>query len=227
MNEQTRICRKCGREKPIASFPKRYGKKAHLREHTCGVCKLQRHRALNPGQRAAQCIRARARKKGLSVEQYHATKGRRIARNPTYLAQKHRLRIDGLIVRKNQKRRCPLLSAYPKIEYQVNRQYYLNKSREYCRANPDKSYAKKLRRKMRLAGVVNDLTPLQWQGILRMFRYRCAYCGKGGKLTQDHITPITKRGGHTASNVVPACQRCNSSKHAGPPPCIVQPVLLI
>ncbi|MGH2534073.1 MAG: HNH endonuclease [Thermomicrobiales bacterium] len=43
--------------------------------------------------------------------------------------------------------------------------------------------------------------------------HRCAYCGVDGKLTMDHGVSLSKGGRHTISNIVPACQSCNSRKH--------------
>jgi 5-methylcytosine-specific restriction endonuclease McrA len=68
-------------------------------------------------------------------------------------------------------------------------------------------------RRARMKGVVNDLTPDQWTDILSAYGGRCAYCGDlPGKITMDHVVPISKGGGHTARNVVPACLPCNSGK---------------
>ena len=44
----------------------------------------------------------------------------------------------------------------------------------------------------------------------------CAYCGQGVEdgalLTLDHLRPVSKGGGHEATNLVTACQHCNSSR---------------
>ena len=69
---------------------------------------------------------------------------------------------------------------------------------------------------MRLANVENTLTTEEWKAILEYFNHRCAYCRRAGlKLTKDHVIAIVRGGGHTAENVVPACQRCNSMKSSG------------
>jgi 5-methylcytosine-specific restriction endonuclease McrA len=34
----------------------------------------------------------------------------------------------------------------------------------------------------------------------------------GLKLTQEHVIPVSRGGGTTAENIVPACGKCNSSK---------------
>jgi hypothetical protein len=103
------------------------------------------------------------------------------------------------------------------------------RERAYRQRNPHKVcfFAKTRRARKRNASVV-DLTAAQWAAIQAAFDHRCAYCGKRrkDKLTQDHITPLSKGGGHTASNIVPACASCNSTKHTGPPLAPVQPLLL-
>lgn len=43
---------------------------------------------------------------------------------------------------------------------------------------------------------------------------RCHYCHEFKPLTMDHVIPVSKGGPHTASNIVPACQPCNSRKGA-------------
>ena len=60
---------------------------------------------------------------------------------------------------------------------------------------------------------VRDLTRRDWMNILRQFNYECAYCLKKlRRLTKDHVVPLHLGGNHTASNIVPACRGCNSSK---------------
>ena len=45
------------------------------------------------------------------------------------------------------------------------------------------------------------------------FDHCCAYCGTNGDLHMEHVIPISKGGQHHLGNIVPACQRCNYSKH--------------
>lgn len=61
------------------------------------------------------------------------------------------------------------------------------------------------------------LTQAEWNHILDVFGNRCAYCGTEGKLTIDHFLPLALDGGHRASNIVPACGPCNSSKNDSDP----------
>jgi 5-methylcytosine-specific restriction endonuclease McrA len=58
---------------------------------------------------------------------------------------------------------------------------------------------------------------LEWREILEYFDYRCAYCLRDDvELTLDHVIAISRGGGHTKENVVPACKSHNSKKHDRP-----------
>jgi len=133
--------------------------------------------------------------------------------------------------------------AQSKKSYQKHRQARLAQEREnrlnkrqwrreyetrYRRAHPEKIKAKSDRRRaQRAQAPINDFTVAQWQEMKAAYGHTCAYCGrKMQRLSQDHITPLSKGGTHTASNIVPACQSCNSQKHTGPVPVPVQPLLL-
>lgn len=53
----------------------------------------------------------------------------------------------------------------------------------------------------------------QWLQCLVFFDGECAYCGvTREQLTADHLTPKSKGGADTPSNIVPACSHCNNEK---------------
>ena len=114
------------------------------------------------------------------------------------------------------------------------KKYYSNKGRHaqltaaYRKSHPEKKaqYARK-RYAAKCNAPINDLTAKQWEDIKAAYKNACAYCGRKMKrLEQDHITPLSKGGSHTLSNIVPACRSCNSKKFTGPVLCQVQPLLL-
>ena len=96
-------------------------------------------------------------------------------------------------------------------------------------AHPEVRRAHHRKRKALIRGASrSDFTDAEFEILCEIFGHRCAYCGvyAPGKLTRDHIEPVTKGGPDTLWNIVPACGHCNFSKHAGPVPVPVQPLLL-
>jgi 5-methylcytosine-specific restriction endonuclease McrA len=59
--------------------------------------------------------------------------------------------------------------------------------------------------------LVKDLTETQWLQNAAYFDNTCAYCG-GSNEEREHIVPVSKGGGYTATNIIPSCKRCNASK---------------
>lgn len=91
--------------------------------------------------------------------------------------------------------------------------------RTWHKAHPERMQEYHDRRRARKCmAPVNDFTNKQWESIKFLYNYRCIYCGRQmQRLTKDHVIPLSKSGSHTVSNIVPACQSCNSTKHNGPP----------
>ena len=129
--------------------------------------------------------------------------------------------------------------------YITHREEQIEKARQWAKEHPEQVLATvrarhkehpeihraqtKRRRARKANAAINDFTHTQWFALQEAFNHRCAYCGKRAKghLTQDHITPLSKGGNHTLSNIVPACRSCNGRKFTGPPPTPVQPFLLL
>jgi len=95
----------------------------------------------------------------------------------------------------------------------------LQRDREDWRKKSRKLYIS--RRRTRKANMSATLTILEWEHILDYYNHCCAYCGRSeqiaGKLTQDHVYPVSRGGGYTVINIVPACRVCNSQKNARTP----------
>jgi 5-methylcytosine-specific restriction endonuclease McrA len=41
---------------------------------------------------------------------------------------------------------------------------------------------------------------------------RCAHCGKSGRMTMDHILPVSRGGSHWLHNIQKLCYPCNNAK---------------
>lgn len=96
------------------------------------------------------------------------------------------------------------------------------------KAHPEIKQVLENRRRARKANApVCDFTAAQWIALQAAYDHRCVYCGKRrkGKLTQDHVQPLSQGGSHTLSNIVPACRNCNSKKYTGPPLAPIQQLL--
>lgn len=93
----------------------------------------------------------------------------------------------------------------------------IEKAKEYGRKyradRPEISRSTSQRRRARKKQAESTLTVTEWQKIVDDHFGRCHYCGaKTDDLHQEHKTPLSKGGGYTMDNIVPACQSCNSSK---------------
>lgn len=98
-----------------------------------------------------------------------------------------------------------------------NPERYAAARRRWVARNIEKVNKSKLisieRRRAVKALVSSDLTVAEWGNIVEVYGHRCAYCGaRFDNLQIEHVIPISRGGGHTASNVVPACQKCNLKK---------------
>ena len=61
-------------------------------------------------------------------------------------------------------------------------------------------------------GKAATLTTDEWLQTVRDFHTKCAYCQLTRFDALDHFVPLELGGETSASNCVPACRRCNSSK---------------
>jgi 5-methylcytosine-specific restriction endonuclease McrA len=102
-----------------------------------------------------------------------------------------------------------------------NREAARAKSLAWNRAHPEvmKAVARRWQaanpRRVRIANRDKRVvTERDWQRLCARYDYRCAYCRRIAKLTQDHVIPIARGGRHSIGNLLPACQSCNSRKHS-------------
>lgn len=146
--------------------------------------------------------------------------------------------------RNYRRNHLPEVLAYLTGYRKTHHEELLIKKKEYYAANKEEIYLKisayrvthrdlyatigNKRRAQKTHAAINDLSHAQWIEIQEHFSHCCAYCDRRmkGHLTQDHVTPLSKGGNHTMSNIVPACKSCNSKKSDGLPLRPVQPLLI-
>lgn len=187
-------CRTCKEILPLTAFTKR-ARYADGLERVCRECK----RAYAAGYKDYQKAWREANREHLRAykhEQYEANKERHNEKTRAW-QEKNREKVREIV--KRSKAKSP--------EKELERQ------RRYREAHPGYAVRNKHRRRARMANVVNNLTPEQWEARIDYFGRRCAYCNRHlSTVTVDHITPIYRGGAHTEENVVPACHTCNVRK---------------
>jgi predicted RNA-binding Zn-ribbon protein involved in translation (DUF1610 family) len=58
-----------------------------------------------------------------------------------------------------------------------------------------------------------DLDPTLIRSIYEYYNYTCVYCNKrGGKLSLEHILPVSRGGSDDFDNLAVACRKCNPTK---------------
>lgn len=62
-------------------------------------------------------------------------------------------------------------------------------------------------------GAEGSHTAAEWIALKEKQKNRCHYCSKKCKLTKDHVIPLVRGGSNYITNIVGACQPCNSKKH--------------
>lgn len=203
--ENIRKWRAANAERIAASKAKRQTKHRHLMQS-------------DPEYRATHLTRERAKAAKHRKLIREAKAIQRAEREAAELQQDiQRIKNEGVQIRPRKRKICPLLIPFPDL-------YKAAKNERISRTGM--GYASRLRRKMRVAQVVDTLTNAEWEGIKLRFKYRCAYCGERRTLTRDHVIPIhKKRGPNSVENIVPACTPCNSRKRDRPAPMPVQTLM--
>lgn len=125
--------------------------------------------------------------------------------------------------KKNRKKKLEMSHQYyqkHKTEYAIQHRLYRlrNKAKlkriakRWYKQNPEKVLARRLRLRANLNECYGSV---DWKDLflLQLLYPACAYCGSNGKLTVDHIIPMSRGGMHDLSNLVMCCKPCNSSKN--------------
>lgn len=192
----SKVCPHCGEDKPLDAFSpsRKHAGGVHFYCRPCSAAKRREYyaRTATPATRAVAAKQARERR----------------AADPAF-AEADRARI-----RARAKAKPHVVNAYNRAWRASNPERARQHSKRYRDANPDKALQYVERRRARLVGApVNDFTAEDWRALLVEFEFRCAYClSRGVALQQDHMTPLSRGGSHTRSNVVPACGPCNNRK---------------
>lgn len=107
---------------------------------------------------------------------------------------------------KNKERQAVKAKKYNSL----NREKNLARERRYVENNRAKVYSKNNARRARERAAKHYL--ITTKELKKLYSDPCFYCGSKLNIQIDHVLPIAKGGVHGISNLVSACQKCNSSK---------------
>lgn len=92
------------------------------------------------------------------------------------------------------------VNAKWRASYKAKAEYYRQKARE---------------KRIRRFGADGSHTEEEWVDLVRYFGNSCVYCGAGGKMTRDHVIPLSRKELNPTDyiqNILPACGPCNARK---------------
>jgi len=92
----------------------------------------------------------------------------------------------------------------------------LAKYKKYRVAHPDKGRIDRHNRAARKIGNGGTYTAAEWRALCAWFGNVCLCCDAGGRLTVDHVVPLSRGGTNAIVNLQPLCLSCNMRKHAKP-----------
>lgn len=95
---------------------------------------------------------------------------------------------------------------------EANREKLTEYQKAYRAANPEKLRAKEHNRRARKRNAQGSHTAEQVSARFAVHGDACIYCSSTENLHADHLKPLAKGGSNWASNIVPACSSCNTSK---------------
>lgn len=221
-----KTCSMCQATKPIAEFyPKvsgQFGVTGRCR--ACINATSTTYQQANPekaiARRRAHYERNKDRYAEASKVRYWADPEADKERSRRYRAEHYDELQEKAKMRREKPEQRAYMRAYLRQYAKAHREEARERMRQWVKNNPERHRLMannvRRRRQARKAGAERcDLTATEWVEMMEYFGQRCAYCGQPSEnLTQDHMTPISLRGDHTAANVVPSCGRCNSRKGA-------------
>lgn len=109
---------------------------------------------------------------------------------------------------KNRAKQAEYLRKY----YVENRDKLLARAIAWPAANPEKKAIQSHKRRA-LETAAGSYTLDEWRAVMDQYGHRCRMCACEGKMTVDHVIPLSKGGSNTVENLSPLCKPCNSRKN--------------
>jgi len=185
------ICRKCKTEKALQNFAKDPTRRGGL-SYWCKDC----HKSYNKNRLIT--LQIKEKRKNTALKYYYSHKKECLLRHKRW-------------VKNNKDRDVSLKKKWREKNKEKSRVDYNN----WVKQNPDKISILNKNKRARKTGAVGNHTLGEWEKLKKKYGYACPRCKKQEpeiKLTEDHITPLSKGGGNGIDNIQPLCRSCNSIK---------------
>lgn len=219
MTPESKVCSKCGIEKPMEEFHKQRGC-AFGRRPDCKACCVRRAQKWaddNPERVKANHARhQRDNAERLSREsrEYREAHKEQLSR---YHKENHKKNRTRNLLRSrawhhaNKSRVRELSRVWVALNKDARDRYY----KEWITHNPEHKRAASNNFKRREQGAQGTCTPDQWIARLEYYGWRCYLCRAeltSKTLHMEHRIPVGRGGSHWPANLAPACPTCNFKK---------------
>jgi 5-methylcytosine-specific restriction endonuclease McrA len=217
----SKVCTKCGEEKPPRDFQKKASAKDGL-NFQCRPCENASQRARrDPEKNRAACLRWRSenieKARAADRNRYPARREERLARGQkdwASMTPEQRLaKAESLRAWKaaNPER----VKAMWDRTYAKHQPKHTAKARRWRHKNPEAVAASRDRRRAKAVGASGDYTKDDVRHLLETQGRICRYCdGALTKFHVDHFIPLARGGSNGPENLVLSCPSCNCSKGA-------------
>ena len=196
INWKSRIqCKKCGKMKRATEFRQELRNKSGL-SGACSTCE-QAHRA--------EWYRQNAEDVKRKVQEYRQSRAEELRekRKVSYLDNRQKYHI------RNQKK----YQALTPIERAIRNAEKQEWRRKDYKVNTAKHLAARHKRIAQARDNGGTFTADEWNTLCRKYGNHCLCCGEQGKLSIDHVVPLSKGGRNDISNLQPLCLTCNTRKN--------------
>lgn len=198
-----KACNRCGEVKPLNDFRKSKTS-PDGRNTICAACDAKRVREWKDARRD------KVREQGRARYRANPEAGRAASAKWREKNREKSLEANRAAYRRNAEK----VAAYHKRRYEENPELYRAKASNWAKSHREQANEAKRRRKQRKKGLPGSHTVAEWKALCAKFGNRCVCCGEKGKLTRDHVIPVTKPGSSDfIENIQPLCQKCNCNKH--------------
>lgn len=215
--ELTKVCTKCGVEKPATTeyFRHPTGRPINSLRSDCRECGKQscksygilNKEAINT--RKTEYNKTNLEKVKLQNKaKYEIHKETRNAYSRSY-NRAHKEKLDAYKESYNENHK-----NWRQEYAQTHKEAIHERTKAYRKANPEISRNRTQRYNACKAKLLATLTTKEWEVIKTRFNNKCCYCGTIASLAQEHFVPVSKGGEYTHNNIISSCGSCNSSKGA-------------